>query len=68
MTGFADGGRAKERVYDLLGIREEEQSEFMKKRGAEGTEKRSDWIMQKKKLRQRFKKLPADADEQTLEW
>ena len=33
LTGFSDGASIKDRVFDLLGIPEDEQSDFMKKRG-----------------------------------
>lgn len=64
VTGFTDGMGMRDRVYDLLGIREDEIENFMKKR----SEKTSDWIMRKKTLRERFKRLPAAADEQMLKW
>jgi hypothetical protein len=64
VTGRSDGVWARSRMFELLGIRDVEVDLFMKKRGSA----HSDWIMTKKMLRQRFKKLPDGADEQTVQW
>ena len=64
MTGRSDGVWARSRMFELLGIRDVEVDPFMKKRGFDY----SDWIMAKKMLRKRFKKLPDGADERTVQW
>ena len=64
VTGRSDRMWARSRMFELLGIRDVEVDLFMKKRGSD----HSDWIMAKKMLRQRFKKLPDGADERTVHW
>ena len=68
MTGSTDGRNAKGRLYELLGIKEHEQSELMKKRGSEGNERSTELTFLKSKFRERFQELPIDRDDQTLKW
>ena len=68
MTGSTDGRNSKGRLFELLGIKEHEQSDFMKKRGSEGNEKSMELTFLKSKFRERFDQLPADRDDQTLKW
>ena len=68
MTGSTDGRNAKGRLFELLGIKEHEQSELMKKRGSEENERSMELIFLKSKFRERFAELPANRDEQTLKW
>ena len=64
VTGRSDGVWARSRMFELLGIRDVEVDLFMKKKRSD----HSDWIMAKKMLHQRFKKLPDGADERTMQW
>ena len=68
MTGSTDGRNAKGRLFELLGIKEHEQSELMKKWGSEGNERSMELTFLKSKFRERFGQLPADRDDQTLKW
>ncbi|XP_078156050.1 serine/threonine-protein phosphatase 7 long form homolog [Carex rostrata] len=58
VTGSTDGRNAKGRLFELLGIKEHEQSALMKKRGPEGNERSMELIFLKSKFRERFEKLP----------
>ncbi|XP_078170655.1 serine/threonine-protein phosphatase 7 long form homolog [Carex rostrata] len=68
VTGSTDGTNAKGRIFELLGIKEHEQSELMKKRGPEGNEKCMELTFLKSKFRNRFKELPGKHNDQTLKW
>ena len=68
VTGSTDGRNTKGRLFELLGIKEHEQSELFKKRGTERNERSMELTFLKSKFRERFGKLPADRDEQMLKW
>ena len=68
MRGNTDRTNAKSQLFELLGIKEHEQSQFMKKRESQGNEKYSDLTIMKSKFHDRFKKLPGKPDDQTLMW
>ena len=68
VTGSTDGRNAKGRLFELLGIKEHEQSGLMKKRGPEGNERSMELTFLKSKFRERFEKLPVDRTDQTLKW
>ena len=68
VTGSTDGRNSKGRLFELLGIKEHEQSDLMKKRGSEGNEKNMELTFLKSKFRERFENLPTNRDEQTLKW
>ena len=68
MTGSTDGRNATGRLFELLGIKEHEQSELMKKRGSEGNARSMELTFLKSKFRERFERLPAVRDDQTLKW
>ncbi|XP_078151244.1 serine/threonine-protein phosphatase 7 long form homolog [Carex rostrata] len=68
VTGTADGRNAKGRLFELLGIKEHEQSDLLKKWGSERNERSMELTFLKSKFRERFEKLPVERDEQTLKW
>ena len=68
VTGSTDGMNAKGRLFELLGIKEHEQIELMKKWGSKGNERSMELTFLKSKFRERFEELPATRDEQTLKW
>ena len=68
VTGSTDGMNAKGRLFELLGIKEHEQSELMKKWGSGENKKCMEFIFLKSKFRDRFQDLPPSRDDQTLKW
>ena len=68
VTGSTDGINAKGRLFELLGIKEHEQDDLMKKRGPEGNKKSVELTFLKSAFRDRFQDLPPQRDAQTLKW
>ena len=66
VTGITDSASIQDRLYELLGIKDDEIKGFMQKMGK--NDKRSDMVLAKKALRERFKRLPTGASEQEKRW
>ena len=66
VTGTTDTTRIQGRLYDLLGIQDNEIKRFMKKLGKD--DRTSDLLLAKKALRERFRILPTGASEIEKRW
>jgi hypothetical protein len=64
VTGITDTTSISDRLYDLLGVTDEEVRGLMKKRGSVT----SDVLIAKKALRERFRRLPQNATDEQLRW
>ena len=64
ITGFTNSARFQGRLYELLGVKDDEVKGFMKKRGNDTY----DMLIAKKAVRERFKTLPTDANDEQLKW
>ena len=65
VTGITDSASISGRLYELLGITNNEIRGFMKKKNPTET---SDTLISKKALRTRFKTLPVNATDEELRW
>lgn len=64
VTGMTDSASFQGRLYELLGVKDNEVKGLMKKRGRDT----HDMLVAKKALRNRFKKLPANVTDEQLKW